>query len=113
MLSSCSDEISQWRGPNRDGIYPGKDLVKEWPDGGPLLKLKIDSIGKGYSQPVVYKNTIYVSGIKYDTMDVITAYDMEGNMLWEKKYGVAWKGTYPDSNGKTTHWIPIMEGLFW
>jgi outer membrane protein assembly factor BamB len=102
MLASCSDEISQWRGPSRDGIYPGKDLVKAWPDGGPQLKLKIDSIGKGYSQPVVYKNKIYLSGIKYDTMDVITSYDMEGNLLWEKEYGVAWKGTYPDSKATPT-----------
>src|SRR6056297_1809621 len=68
MLVSCSDEISQWRGPNRDGIYPGKDLVKEWAEGGPQLKLKIDNIGKGYSHPVVYKNKIYVSGIKRDSM---------------------------------------------
>ena len=25
----------QWRGPNRDGIYPDTMLLKEWPEEGP------------------------------------------------------------------------------
>jgi hypothetical protein len=46
-------EISQWRGPVRDGIYPEKGLLKTWPAEGPTLKFKIETLGKGLSQPVV------------------------------------------------------------
>ena len=29
------DEICQWRGPNRDGIYPETNLLSQWPEKGP------------------------------------------------------------------------------
>ncbi len=101
MLTSCGD-ISQWRGPDRDGIYPEKNLLKEWPENGPTLKLKIEDIGKGVSQPVVYNNVIYITGYKYDSLDVISAIDMDGNLLWEKVYSRAWHRTYPESRGTPT-----------
>ncbi len=100
-LTSCSD-ISQWRGPDRNGIYNEKNLLKEWPEGGPTLKLKIEGIGRGLSQPLVYKNAIYVTGVKYDTMDVLSAFDMKGNLLWDKAFSRADKGTYKDSRGTPT-----------
>jgi outer membrane protein assembly factor BamB len=101
LVSSC-DEIAQWGGPNRDGIYPDKGLLKTWPADGPALKLKIENIGKGLSQPVVYKSVIYVTGLKSDTLDVLSAFDMKGNLLWEKEYSRAWPRTYPESRGTPT-----------
>jgi outer membrane protein assembly factor BamB len=97
ILASCSEETPQWRGPERNGIYSGKGLMKKWPDGGPPLLLKINDIGIGVSQPVMYKNKIYVTGVKNDSMDFISAYDLKGVMLWDKSYGRAWERTYPDS----------------
>jgi len=102
LLLSPDNEISQWRGPARDGIYPETGLLKEWPAEGPTLKLKIESIGKGLSQPVVYKNVIYITGLKSDTLDVISACDMDGKLLWGKTYSHAWIRTYPESRGTPT-----------
>ena len=96
------DEIAQWRGPARDGIYPETGLLKEWPASGPALKLKIENIGRGLSQPVVYKNVIYITGLKSDSLDVISAFDMDGNLIWEKEYSHAWQRTYPESRGTPT-----------
>ncbi|MFC2114933.1 PQQ-binding-like beta-propeller repeat protein [Bacteroidota bacterium] len=101
QCSSCK-EISQWKGPDRDGIYPEKGLLKKWPEGGPELMLKIEGIGKGLSQPVVYNDVIYVTGLKSDSMDVISAYDMEGDLLWDRTYSPAWTRTYPESRGTPT-----------
>jgi len=98
VLTSCGD-ISQWRGPDRNGVYPGTDLLREWPEEGPTLELRIENIGKGLSQPVVYKNVIYITGLKSDSMDVLSAFDMEGNLLWDKVYGRAWQSSYPESRG--------------
>ena len=96
-LSSFGQEIVQWRGPSRDGIYPDKNLLKKWPESGPKVELEISGIGKGYSQPVGYKDIIYVTGIKKDTMDVISAYDLKGKLLWDQNYGRAWVNSFPDT----------------
>lgn len=102
LFSSCQNEIAQWRGPVRDGIYPDKNLLKEWPADGPALKLKIEAIGKGLSQPLVYKNKIYITGIKHDTLDVLSVIDMQGELLWEKAFSTAWQRAYPESRGTPT-----------
>ena len=102
FFTSCENEIAQWRGPARDGIYPDKNLLKEWPANGPTLKLKIEDLGKGLSQPVVYKNKIYITGIKHDTLDVLSVFDSAGKLLWEKEFSIAWKRTYPESRGTPT-----------
>jgi outer membrane protein assembly factor BamB len=102
FLLGSDIKISQWRGPARDGIYPETGLLKIWPAEGPTLKLKIETIGKGLSQPVVHKNVIYVTGLKSDTLDVISAFDLKGKLLWEKIYSQAWPKTYPESRGTPT-----------
>lgn len=99
FFTSCESEIAQWRGPVRDGIYPDNDLLKEWPEEGPSLALKIEDVGKGLSQPLVYKNKIYITGIKHDTLDVISVFDRTGKLLWEKEFSAAWKRAYPESRG--------------
>ena len=91
-----SQDLVEWRGPNRSGIYPDQNLLKSWPENGPQLLLELKDIGNGYSSPIVYKNTIYVTGRK-DTLDVISAYDMNGTKRWETAYGRAWSRTYPET----------------
>ena len=95
-------ETAQFRGLSRDGIYPEKGLLKKWPEAGPKLELQIAGIGKGYSQPIVYKGVIYNTGIKKDTMDVISAFDLKGNLLWDKVYGRAWANSFPDTRSTPT-----------
>ena len=102
ILPVFGQEIAQWRGPSRDGIFPGKGLLKKWPEAGPKLILQIEGIGKGYSEPVVYKDVIYVTGLKKDTMDMVSAYDLNGKLLWEKVYGHAWANSYPDTRSTPT-----------
>ncbi len=101
LLASCND-ISQWRGPDRSGIYPETNLLKQWPDNGPEFIVKIENIGKGLSQPIVYKNIIYVTGLKSDSLDVLSAFNMKGKLLWEKVYSPAWMRNYPESRGTPT-----------
>jgi len=91
-----SQDKVEWRGPNRTGIFPDQNLQKSWPVNGPMLLLELNNIGNGYSSPVVYKNTIFVTG-KKDTMDVISAYSMDGNKKWETIYGRAWARTFPET----------------
>ncbi|MDP3434538.1 MAG: PQQ-like beta-propeller repeat protein [Bacteroidota bacterium] len=91
-----AQDLVEWRGPNRSGIYADQNLLKSWPENGPTLLLELNDIGNGYSSPVVYKNTIYVTGRK-DTLDVVSAYEMNGKKKWETAYGLAWARTYPET----------------
>ena len=91
-----AQDLVEWRGPNRTGIYPDKQLLKSWPENGPQLLLELKDIGNGYSSPVVYKNTIFVTGRK-DTLDVVSSYELNGKKNWETVYGKSWNRTYAES----------------
>jgi outer membrane protein assembly factor BamB len=101
-LSVRSQEIAQWRGPARDGIYPETGLLKQWPANGPTLKLKIEGFGKGYSQPVIYQDKIFIAGLMKDSLDVVSCYKMTGELVWSKPYGKAWKNSYPEVRSTPT-----------
>ena len=92
----ASQEIVEWRGPNRTGIYPDKALLKVWPKDGPQLLLELKNIGNGYSSAVIAKNTIYVCGRK-DSLDMVSSYDLNGKKNWETSYGRSWNRTFPDT----------------
>jgi hypothetical protein len=43
----------QWRGPNRDGVFPATGLLHEWPKEGPRLLWQTTGLGKGLSSVAV------------------------------------------------------------
>jgi outer membrane protein assembly factor BamB len=96
FIYDAQAQVVQWRGPNRDGKFPDTGLLNSWPESGPGLILKIDSLGAGYSSAQYYKNTIYITG-KIDDKDYISAYTMNGDRLWRTKYDDAWFRSYSDS----------------
>ena len=110
---NLSSQDTQWRGPERDGKYPDTGLLRKWPENGPELILKKEGLGKGYSTPVLYKGSIFISG-KQDSLDVMTKLDLQGNILWETVFGLAWVQTFPDSRNTPAienGWLYIMGGM--
>ena len=105
VISSAvfSQDIVEFRGENRSGHYNETGLLKEWPESGPELLLKIEGVGKGYSQPVFADGKIFISGIKKDTLDILSAYNLKGEMLWETPYGRSWTASYIDSRSTPTY----------
>lgn len=106
-------QSAQWRGPERNGIYPDKGLLKQWPEEGPDLLFRKDSLGNGYSSPVYYEGNIYISG-RRDSLDVLTKLSMDGTALWETAYGSAWMNSFPETRSTPTiedGRIYIMGGL--
>jgi outer membrane protein assembly factor BamB len=102
----------QWRGPNRDGIYPDSMLLKEWPEEGPEVLFATDKIGRGFSSAVATPERIFVTGVK-DTMEYLTALDLEGNVLWQKPYGRCWDHSYPETRSTPTvegHRVYVLSG---
>lgn len=84
-----SQEVAQWRGPGRDGKYPGTSLLREWPEEGPAMLWSYEGVGAGMGSPVVSAGKIYVTGIP-DTlggMGRLHVFDLKGEVLWTKDYG--------------------------
>lgn len=96
-------QIVEFRGIDRSGKYNETGLLKKWPEKGPECILEIKGIGKGYSQPVIAEEKIFLTGIKKDTTDILSAYDLKGNLLWETAYGRSWTKSYTDSRSTPTY----------
>jgi outer membrane protein assembly factor BamB len=92
----AKSQNTQFRGPERNGIYKDVNLLQEWPAGGPQMILSFDGIGLGWSQPILSKGIIYVTGM-LDTTDYLSAVDMSGKLLWRKPYGRSWTKSNPDT----------------
>jgi outer membrane protein assembly factor BamB len=84
-----SQEIAQWRGPNRDGVYNEKGLLRKWPEGGPRLIWHFDKLGQGHTSAAVTANAIYTTGMINDK-GIVFSFDHNGKLLWQKEYGTEW-----------------------
>jgi len=94
LIASEEQDWPQWRGRRRDGISDEEGLLSSWPASGPKLLWKIDSLGMGWSSPIVAGERLYVTGDVGDDL-VVFAYDRSGTEQWRAKNGKAWKGPYP------------------
>ncbi|MCP3929958.1 MAG: PQQ-binding-like beta-propeller repeat protein [Bacteroidetes bacterium] len=92
---------TQWRGENRDGYFHQEGLLKAWPEDGPTEILSFEGIGKGHSSVVVANNSIFATGM-IDTLDYLTAFDMEGKQKWQVPYGRSWLNSFPDTRSTPT-----------
>lgn len=102
-LSFCeSDSWPTFHGPNRDNISPDKGLLKSWPKDGPELLWKFDKCGKGFSSVSVAGGMIFTSGNSNDKT-MITALDMDGNLLWQSENEAAWTDAVATATWKDGH----------
>ena len=58
-----SQEIAQWRGPNRDGIYNETGLLKQWPKKGPAMLWSYEELGNGHASVAVTKTKVFAAKI--------------------------------------------------
>jgi outer membrane protein assembly factor BamB len=98
---SFSQEVLQWRGADRTGNYPGTNLLKSWPEGGPALLWESDGLGNGYSSPVITSKNIFING-EIDTVNYLFCLDLSGKLIWKSKIGKEWILNYPGSRSTPT-----------
>lgn len=89
ILQLHAQEMVQWRGVNRDGIYSDKGLLKQWPAEGLNLLWHFDNLGDGHSSAALVGDVIYTSGMIGDK-GFVYALDINGKLLWKTEYGVEW-----------------------
>jgi len=98
-------EIAQWRGPERNGVYPETGLLDEWPEKGPEQLWSTEGIGKGFSSVSVLDGIIYATGWN-DSIEYLTAINRtNGQILWQIPYGQSIQRSFKD-----TRCTPTIEG---
>jgi outer membrane protein assembly factor BamB len=90
---TMSGQFSQWRGPQRNGIYPAKGLLKVWPEKGPEMLWSYEGLGAGHGNVGLSNDKIFVLGMP-DTTGVLYAFDYNGKLIWKKEYGLEWHENY-------------------
>jgi len=110
MMVSCSDkkEVSQWRGPERDGKYSQTGLLNQWPAEGPEMLWSFEGLGAGHGSVSFTDDQLFILGMP-DTMGVIYCFDLEGKLLWQKDYGLEWYASYTGPRSTPT----IIDGLLY
>ena len=118
VLNSTGQDISQWRGPNRDGIYPDKNLLNVWPEAGPKLLWLTEELGNGYSSPVIADGRLYING-EIDSISHVFAFDQNGKLLWKTPngrefFGEGYSASFPGARSAPTVYdnlIYVTSGL--
>jgi outer membrane protein assembly factor BamB len=111
--SLYSQEFAQFRGPDRNGVYPDKDLLKIWPAEGPALLWGSDEVGNGYGPPAVTSDRVYITR-EIDSTAYLFAYDLKGKLLWKSDFGKEWVKTFPGSRSTPTvvgNLVYVCSGL--
>ena len=107
-LSLNAQDVAQWRGPNRDGIYNESGLLKKWPDTGPKLLWHFDDLGDGHTSAAVTGSGIYTSGM-VNGNGFVYAFDKSGKLLWKKEYGKEWAENW---NGTRSTPLVVDDKLY-
>jgi outer membrane protein assembly factor BamB len=119
LLSAVAHaEWPQWRGPNRDDVSTEKNLLQEWPAGGPKRLWMFEDAGVGYSGPAIVGKRLYTMGARGGkelllTLDVNTGKELDaveiGDIL-ENNWGDGPRGT-PTVDGKFIYALGAQGNL--
>jgi outer membrane protein assembly factor BamB len=104
LFISCNNSktrIYQWRGENRTGVFPEKNLLAEWPENGPEEIWFAEGIGNGYGSPTVTENELFVTG-EIDSLARMFCFSLNGELKWKKDFGKEWAKHYPGSRSAPT-----------
>lgn len=104
LLGSCTStqtDLHEWRGPERSGIYPDTDLLKEWPPEGPEELWTLENLGRGYGSPTFAEDRFYLTG-EVDSLARLYCFNLEGEKIWQTALGKEWVTSFPGSRSAPT-----------
>ena len=85
---------TDYRGPNRDGVYTASAIRSDWPSGG-LPEVWRQTVGGGYASVVVAGGKVFTIEQRRD-QEVVAAYDFNtGRELWTN----IWEAHFQESMG--------------
>jgi len=90
VVSGANLRAADWPtflGPNRDGCSPDSGLLKQWPEDGPKLLWKNESLGPGWSSVAVVGGRVYTTGNGNENQMLICIDGTTGKTLWSAPQG--------------------------
>ncbi len=93
-FNSVAQDLVQWRGADRNGIYNETGLLKEWPAEGPKLLWSFDGLGQGFTSVTAVDNKLYITGL-VDGKGMAFCLGTDGKLIWKAEYGIDWTESYP------------------
>ena len=108
FIAAAQAEWPQWRGPNRDDISPEKNLLQEWPEGGPPKIWMFENAGVGYSGPAIVGDRLYTMGARDGKEHLLTLDANSGEELDAVEIGDVLENNWGDGPRGT----PTVDGDF-
>ena len=88
LLPARASDWPQWRGPHRNSISTETGLLQQWPQQGPPLRWRIETVGIGYAAPTIVGDRLYVLGSEGVTNEFVQALRVaDGSLLWKTRLG--------------------------
>ena len=88
----------QFRGPNRDGVVPGRESLPQFPSGGPQMVWD-RSVGSGFSAPAVAGERLLLFHRQGGNEVVEAVRAPDGSSLWKFAYETTYKDDFGFENG--------------
>ena len=106
LTHGCKNDVAQWRGPDRNGIYQETGLLDQWPGDGPELLWIFKGTGLGFASPAVTEDKLFING-EHEGKSYLFALGPEGDLLWKSPNGDEFLGegfssTYPGARSTPT-----------
>ncbi len=120
LVGSCTtnnNTVYQWRGEERNGIFPDTNLLEKWPEEGPEELWAIEGLGNGHGSPTFTEDNFFITGEK-DSMAIIQCYSIDGVKQWQTVLGREYVKSYPGSRsaptiaGKLLYTVTGMGNLY-
>ncbi len=98
-----------WRGPHGNNTVTSGRYPVRWDPATP--RWKVDVPGKGFSTPIVWNQTIYLtSGV--DKTDTVLAYNASGVPQWQTPLGPEIAGRHQNASGSNPSPVTDGSGIF-
>jgi outer membrane protein assembly factor BamB len=93
----------QFRGPHRTDVSDEKNLLQQWPAGGPPVVWNATGYGEGFSSISIAGDRIYSMGDKGDGSFLTSSDRLNGKLVWSAPVGK------PGGNYKGTRCTPTVD----
>lgn len=100
---------ANWRGPDQNGVMTDGQYPVTWTPESVLWRLEVD--GKGYSTPVVWDKTIYLT-TGAEGINTVLAVDWSGRLLWQTQLGPEERGRHQNGSGSNPSAVTDGVGVF-
>lgn len=106
-LAPAAAEWPQFRGPNRDGVYPGRESVPNFPEGGPPVVWE-RPLGAGFSAPAAARGRLIVFH-RLGGKEIVESVDAQsGATVWKSEAATSYKDDFGfDAGPRAT---PLVVG---